>query len=77
MDIITFEDITTDTTEDGKNQSVTAIDNSINYQIAKVDDNGNYVQGVTLKLTDITDAENPVEVELPNNGVTTEKTICI
>lgn len=68
-----FEDITTDTTEDGKNQSVTAIDNSINYQIAKVDDNGNYVQGVTLELTDITDAENPVEVELPNNGVTTEK----
>ncbi len=68
-----FEDITTDTTEDGKNQSVTAVDNSINYQIAKVDDNGDYVQGVTLKLTDITDAENPVEVELPNNGVTTEK----
>ena len=68
-----FEDITTDTTEDGKNQSVTAIDNSINYQIAKVDENGDYVQGVTLKLTDITDAENPVEVELPNNGVTTEK----
>ena len=31
------------------------------------------MQGVTLKLTDITDAENPVEVELPNNGVTTEK----
>lgn len=68
-----FEDITTDTTEDGKNQSVTAIDNSINYQIAKVDDNGKYVQGVTLKLTDITDAENPVEVELPNNGVTTNE----
>lgn len=68
-----FEDITTDTTEDGKNQSVTAIDNSINYQIAKVDDNGDYVQGVTLKLTDITDADNPVKVELPNNGVTTEK----
>ncbi len=68
-----FEDITTDTTEDGKNQYVTAVDNSINYQIAKVDDNGEYVQGVTLKLTDITDAENPVEVELPNNGVTTEK----
>lgn len=68
-----FEDITTDTTEDGKNQSVTAIDNSINYQIAKVDDNGDYVQGVTLKLTDITDAENPVEVELPNNGITTNE----
>ena len=68
-----FEDITTDTTEDGKNQSVTAVDNSINYQIAKVDDNGEYVQGVTLKLTDITDAENPVEVELPNNGVTTNE----
>lgn len=68
-----FEDITTDTTEDGKNQSVTAVDNSINYQIAKVDDNGEYVQGVTLKLTDITDAENPVEVELPNNGITTNE----
>ncbi|MGN8626849.1 SpaA isopeptide-forming pilin-related protein [Bulleidia sp. HCP3S3_F2] len=68
-----FENITTDTTEDGKNQSVTAIDNSINYQIAKVDDNGDYVQGVTLKLTDITDAENPVEVELPNNGITTNE----
>ena len=62
-----FEDITTDTTEDGKNQSVTAIDNSINYQIAKVDDNGDYVQGVTLELIDITDADNPVKVELPNN----------
>lgn len=68
-----FEDITTDTTEDGKNQSVTAVDNSINYQIAKVDDNGNYVQGVTLKLTDITDADNPVKVELPNNGITTNE----
>lgn len=68
-----FEDITTDTTEDGKNQSVTAVDNSINYQIAKVDDNGDYVQGVTLKLTDITDAENPIEVELPNNGITTNE----
>ena len=68
-----FEDITTDTAEDGKNQSVTAVDNSINYQIAKVDDNGEYVQGVTLKLTDITDAENPVEVELPNNGITTNE----
>lgn len=68
-----FEDITTDTTENGKNQSVTAVDNSINYQIAKVDDNGDYVQGVTLKLTDITDAENPVEVELPNNGITTNE----
>lgn len=68
-----FEDITTDTIEDGKNQSVTAIDNSINYQIAKVDDNGGYVQGVTLELTDITDADNPVKVELPNNGITTNE----
>lgn len=68
-----FEDITTDTTEDGKNQSVTAIDNSINYQIAKVDDNGDYVQGVTLELIDITDADNPVKVELPNNGITTNE----
>ena len=50
------------------------VDNGIHYQIAKVDDTtGEYVSGVTLKLTDITDAEKPVEVELPNNGVTTDK----
>ena len=49
------------------------VDAPIKYQIAKVDDNGNYVKGVTLKLTDITDAENPTEVELPNGGVTTGK----
>lgn len=49
-------------------------DNVIKYEIAKVDDkNGDYVEGVTLKLVDVTDKDNPVEVELPNKGVTTDK----
>ena len=49
-------------------------DNVIKYEIAKVDDkNGDYVEGVTLKLVDVTDSENPVEIELPNDGVTTDK----
>ena len=51
----------------------TMTDNSINYQIAKVDDNGDYVKGVTLQLTDVTDKDNPVAVELPNDGVTTDE----
>lgn len=59
---------------DGKTDHVTTMtDNSINYAIAKVDDEGNYVKGVTLKLTDITDKDRPVEVGLPNGGVTTEE----
>jgi uncharacterized surface anchored protein len=51
----------------------TMTDNSINYRIAKVDDNGDYVKGVTLQLMDVTDKDNPVAVELPNNGVTTDE----
>lgn len=43
------------------------------YQIEKIDDKGEPVEGVTLKLTDITDAEKPEEIELPNKGVTTKK----
>ena len=59
---------------DGKaDHTETMTDNSINYAIAKVDDEGNYVKGVTLKVTDITDKDNPVEIVLPNGGVTTEK----
>ncbi len=65
------EDYTFDVTADGIDQNLEMVDAPIKYQIAKVDDNGNYVKGVTLKLTDITDAENPTEVELPNGGVTT------
>lgn len=67
------EDYTFDVTADGIDQNLEMVDAPIKYQIAKVDDNGNYVKGVTLKLTDITDAENPTEVELPNGGVTTGK----
>lgn len=59
---------------DGKaDHTETMTDNTINYAIAKVDDEGNYVKGVTLKLTDITDKDHPVEVELPNGGITTEE----
>lgn len=65
------EDYTFEVTADGIDQNLEMVDAPIKYQIAKVDDNGNYVKGVTLKLTDITDAENPTEVELPNGGVTT------
>lgn len=67
------EDYTFEVTADGIDQNLEMVDALIKYQIAKVDDNGNYVKGVTLKLTDITDAENPTEVELPNGGVTTGK----
>lgn len=67
------EDYTFEVTADGIDQNLEMVDAPIKYQIAKVDDNGNYVKGVTLKLTDITDAENPTEVELPNGGVTTDK----
>lgn len=67
------EDYTFEVTADGIDQNLEMVDATIKYQIAKVDDNGNYVKGVTLKLTDITDAENPTEVELPNGGVTTGK----
>lgn len=65
------EDYTFEVTADGIDQNLEMVDAPIKYQIAKVDDNGNYVKGVTLKLTDITDADNPTEVELPNGGVTT------
>lgn len=67
------EDYTFEVTADGIDQNLEMVDAPIKHQIAKVDDNGNYVKGVTLKLTDITDAENPTEVELPNGGVTTGK----
>ena len=56
--------------EDGTVNKVNMIDNQIHYQIAKVDDNGNYVKGVTLKLTDTT---TNTTVTLPNNGITTDK----
>lgn len=53
--------------------TITMVDGAINYKIAKVDEKGEYVEGVKLELTDITDKENPVAVELPNNGITTKE----
>lgn len=60
-------------TDEKINVAYEMVDAPIRYQIAKVDDNGNYVKGVTLKLTDITDKDNPADVELPNNGITTDE----
>ena len=48
-------------------------DTQVKYVIRKMDDKNNPVVGVTLKLTDITNADSPKEVELPNKGVTVEK----
>ncbi len=67
------EDYTFTVTADGIDQELEMVDAPIQYQIAKVDDNGKYVKGVTLELTDVTDKNNPTKVELPNDGVTTDK----
>ena len=49
------------------------VDNQINYKFAKVNEDGEAIKGVRLSLTDITDEANPVEVELPNGGITGEE----
>ena len=67
------EEYTFTVTDDGIDQELEMVDSTIKYQIAKVDDNGDYVKGVTLTLTDITDKDNPTTVELPNDGVTTDE----
>lgn len=54
-------------------QKVEMIDNPIVYEIKKVDEDGNTVEGVKLTLTDITDPANPSEIELPNEGITTKE----
>lgn len=59
---------------DSSDHRTMMVDHTIHYQIAKVDDvTGAYVEGVRLELTDITDAENHIPVELPNGGITTDK----
>ena len=63
-------DVTFKVNEDETINKVNMIDNMIHYRIAKVDDNGNYVKGVTLKLTDTT---ADAAVTLPNNGITTDE----
>lgn len=67
-------DVTFTVDDNGKVvQKVEMIDNLIKYQIAKVDDYGNYVENVKLELTDVTDSNNPVKIELENGGITTKK----
>lgn len=69
------EDYTFTVADDGLDQHMEMVDHPIRYQIAKVDDNGEYVDGIKLQLTDITDAENPAAVELPNEGLTAKEPI--
>lgn len=58
---------------DGKADHVTTMtDYSINYRINKVDEKGQPVEGVQLKLENITDKDNITEVELPNGGKSTK-----
>lgn len=71
------EDITFTIYEDGSMQKVEMKDSPIHYQIQKVDDDGKPVEGVQLKLFDVTDRENKVEVELPNDGITTKEPISL
>ena len=54
-----------------ENLNLEMIDNKIQYQIIKVDEKGNPVAGVTLQLQDVTDGENPIDISLPNEGITT------
>ena len=62
------------TVEDGnEDMALDMVDKPIVYEIAKVDEDGKPVAGVTLTLTDITDPDNPVNVELPNEGITTDE----
>lgn len=60
-------------TEADKDTDAEMTDYMTKYFIRKVDENGNSVAGVTLKLFDITDSANEAEIELPNGGVTTDK----
>lgn len=67
------EDVTFTITETGEIQTVEMKDAPIIYQIEKVDENGEHVEGVTLRLKDITDVQNPVSIALPNDGLTTDQ----
>lgn len=71
------DDITFTVEEDGTIQQVEMKDTPIHYEIKKVDDEGKLVEGVTLKLFDITDIENKQEIELPNDGITTSSAIIL
>ena len=69
----TEREVTVDMFHPDKPITITMVDGAINYKIAKVDEKGQYVEGVKLELTDITDKENPVAIELPNRGITTKE----
>lgn len=55
-----------------KRTDIRFVDNPINYQFQLVDEEGNPIRGSTLELVDITDPKNPVKVDLPNHGMTSE-----
>ena len=59
---------------DGKTDGkITMVDNRVKYEIDKVDNDGKQIEGVQLKLEDVTDEANVTEVELPNGGITTDE----
>ena len=64
------EDITFTVNNDGSVQTAEMKDTPIKYQIKKVDEDGNIVSGVKLKLFDMTDQ---IEIPLDNDGITSEK----
>lgn len=59
--------------DDGSVQKVKMEDTPIHYQLHKVDDYGNPVIGVKLRLFDITDHTQKKEIPLENDGITSEK----
>ena len=67
------EEVPFEINSDGKVQKIDMKDALIRYQIAKIDEEGNYVKGVRLTLTDITDQNKPEEIELPDKGITSDK----
>lgn len=68
------EDITFIVDDNNEVKKVEMKDRPIQYQIKKVDEEGNTVSGVKLKLFDRTDE---IEIPLENDGITTEEAITL
>lgn len=54
-------------------QKIEMKDTPVKYQIEKVDEEGKHVEGVKLRLSDITDPTAVQTVALPNEGITTDQ----
>lgn len=71
------EEIEFTVNEDGKVKKVEMKDTPIHYEILKVDDNDKAVEGVQLRLFDITNVDKKVEIKLPNQGITTKEAMVL